>query len=289
MITSIAIRKIESLVSVPLGQLAKNSFDKRRLSGDAFSKMADVALFKDGCPEPSLLELRNAQVVFLAGHNVEGFIDNYLAHCSPKILIVGDGDRDWSNFEFPELRKIKRIFIQNWLEPNDSKFICLPIGIENRKYGRNGMPYNFFRYYATRKKKLGIFLGPLGNTHPIRERIANLDLTGIQNLKRLKERVSSVEFAYRSSKWSHVASPRGNGHDTHRFWETLYRGSIPIITEDQWSKNLAGYGIPFETVSDWTVDELTRVAKSPNRMPLDPNLIGALWQPYWRKLINEVL
>ena len=29
-----------------------------------------------------------------------------------------------------------------------------------------------------------------------------------------------------------VACPRGNGIDTHRLWETLYMGSIPIVKKD---------------------------------------------------------
>ena len=34
----------------------------------------------------------------------------------------------------------------------------------------------------------------------------------------------------KSSKF--VLCPRGNGLDTHRLWETLYMGSIPIVKRD---------------------------------------------------------
>lgn len=285
---SVFCRQVETYASVPLGAIFSRTIDRHRLSPDGFAAMADLALFRKGWPPPKISRKLNPSVVFLANHDVETFIDSYLHVLRPKVLIVGDGDRDWRFFDFPELSFVKRVFLQNSFIPNDSRFRCLPIGIENRKYGRNGMPYNFVKFYSSRKKSSGIFLGPLGKTHPVRKNLSELDLSHIENLQRLEERISSIEFAYRSSHWSHVLAPRGNGKDTHRFWEALYRGSIPVVTDDEWSKNIASYGIPIETVSEWTTREIERIAASPRFRPRPPLTIPALWKRFWTDQIKEV-
>jgi hypothetical protein len=283
------LRKIETLAAVGIGYLLRNSIDRKRLSPDGFAALADVALFREKWPAPGIRELKTAKVVFLANHDVEGFIERYSSICKPKVLIVGDGDRDWKSFEFPELAGVRRVFLQNSYIANDQKFRCLPIGIENRKYGRNGMPYNFLDFYIRRRKLQGVFFGPLGETHPIRQVISKLDLEHIRNLHRLRDRISSVEFALESSRWTHVLAPRGNGKDTHRFWETLYRGSIPVVESDEWSMNISSYGIPMETVSRWTSEEIQEIAERPKTLPVDPKLIPALWRDYWKKSIREAI
>lgn len=285
---SIFSRKLESLASIPIGTIFSKTVDKRRLSGDSFASLADLALFRNLSPSPKPRNAREASVVFIANHDVERFIEEYVPIIRPKVLIIGDGDRDWSTFEFPELAFVKRIFLQNSSIPNDYRFRCLPIGIENRKYGRNGMPYNFLQRYSKRIKSVGIFMGPLGRTHPVREQLVSLDFSLISNFERIDERISSIEFAAKSSRWSHTLAPRGNGKDTHRFWETLYRGSIPVVTEDQWSKNITSYGIPLETVTQWTASEIARVANSPTVMPRLPDSIPALWKSFWIEQIKEV-
>jgi hypothetical protein len=282
-------RKIETLAAVGIGYLFRHSIDRSRLSPDGFADLADVALFRDKWPTPDIKEIKAAKVVFLANHDVEGFIELYSSICKPKVLIVGDGDRDWRSFDFPKLSSLRRVFLQNSYIESDSKFRCLPIGIENRKYGRNGMPYNFLDFYIRRRKINGVFLGPLGETHPIRKLISELDLKHIRNVHKLSDRLSSLEFALESSKWTHVVAPRGNGKDTHRFWETLYRGSVPVVESDEWSMNISRYGIPMETVKRWTREEIQEIAESPKTQPVDPKSIPALWRDYWQESIREAL
>lgn len=46
-----------------------------------------------------------------------------------------------------------------------------------------------------------------------------------------------------------VLCPRGNGIDTHRLWETLYMGSIPIVKRD--SAHAGWTDLPILFVDDW--------------------------------------
>ena len=53
-----------------------------------------------------------------------------------------------------------------------------------------------------------------------------------------------------------VACPPGNGPDTHRFWEALYLGAVPIILEEH--KVDAFKDWPHITVPNWNFLEFIK-------------------------------
>jgi hypothetical protein len=55
-----------------------------------------------------------------------------------------------------------------------------------------------------------------------------------------------------------VISPRGNGLDTHRLWEALYLGSLPIVKTS--SLDLLYQNLPVLIVQEWeqVTEELLR-------------------------------
>jgi hypothetical protein len=88
--------------------------------------------------------------------------------------------------------------------------------------------------------------------------------------------------------YNFVAAVRGNGVDTHRLWESLYRGVTPILKVDSWSSSLGAYNLPFAYVDDW---DLPSIQKLLTQAPLvfEAKKIPALWWPYWKKKINDYL
>lgn len=49
-----------------------------------------------------------------------------------------------------------------------------------------------------------------------------------------------------------VLCPRGNGRDTHRFYEALYVGAVPVVLESDYSARVAKYfGLPFVALRSW--------------------------------------
>ena len=87
----------------------------------------------------------------------------------------------------------------------------------------------------------------------------------------------------------YVAAVRGNGVDTHRHWETLYRGGIPIIVEDAWSAGIDTLNLPFLKVDAWSTDQLQGFIRKGWDLGFSPEKIPALWWPYWKKLIGSYL
>ena len=85
---------------------------------------------------------------------------------------------------------------------------------------------------------------------------------------------------------SFVVCPRGNGLDTHRLWETLYMGSIPIVKKD------IGYAdfedLPICFVNDWK--EVTRewLESEKKRMMNKEWNMDKLKISYWIDKINNM-
>lgn len=49
-----------------------------------------------------------------------------------------------------------------------------------------------------------------------------------------------------------VVCPRGNGHDTHRFYEALYVGALPVVLKSSFSARFAEfYGLPHLSLASW--------------------------------------
>ena len=84
---------------------------------------------------------------------------------------------------------------------------------------------------------------------------------------------------------SFVLCPRGNGVDTHRLWETLYMGSIPIVEQD--IAHAGWQDLPILFVTSW--DEVTeeRLLKEKERIESLTWNMEKLRIGYWIKRINS--
>ena len=90
-------------------------------------------------------------------------------------------------------------------------------------------------------------------------------------------------------QYEYVAAVRGNGVDTHRIWEALYRGSIPVVHRDAWSESLLNLGLPFELIEEWTPESLVRILEQGPRKRFMSADVESLWMPYWQNLIKSTI
>ena len=86
-----------------------------------------------------------------------------------------------------------------------------------------------------------------------------------------------------------VLCPRGNGRDTHRLWESLYLGSIPIVKIGE---------LPNQLLCDypvWTVNEWREALNPELRARARERILAAVWdvnrlrQSYWNSVIASHL
>lgn len=258
------------------------------LSGDLFADMSDY-VYKPPrfrAYERQQIPLRTAKVIFCQSENLQELFTSYYEEINASVVICGNSD-----FEFhalPEMipPSVKALFLQNSFI-SDNKFIfTLPIGIENLRWGVNGNPRLFKNQIANPNNK--ILFGPFGNTHPVRTQvIENFTGSGKYWDSLPSGRISPRKYARVARRYRLIAAVRGNGIDTHRHWESLYRGVTPVTLRDKWSESLVAIGIPFLLIDSWEEECISKLFSIPNMRNINPLEIDAIWEPYWRLLIQS--
>jgi hypothetical protein len=104
-----------------------------------------------------------------------------------------------------------------------------------------------------------------------------------------KENISPSSFAKTMEKYRYIACPRGNGVDTHRFWETLYRGSIPIVLRNSWSQSLEHFKVPMIIINTWQEAEEAIEDFEQSVRVRNPRSLDVLWIDYWQKVFKSDL
>lgn len=266
-----------------------NSNSSPYLSGDSFADLCDFQF------QPPKLRrflartpIEQAKTLFCPSHLLEEFLSVFSDRISGHVLIVGNSDRDFKSFEFSLPSSIKKVFIQN-LSLKSDLLKVLPIGIENLRLNFNGRPENFDSKYVFRQKENRISIGPFARSHPERNFVNELKKYDRSKMEVNQDRLSPQQYAEISSGFKFIACPRGNGADTHRFWETLYRGSIPVIKSSEWSHNLKVLGLPFVEIEDWNEENLYRVLEYSQADLFNPHAIKALWIPFWKDQIQNLV
>jgi hypothetical protein len=106
----------------------------------------------------------------------------------------------------------------------------LPIGISNNPV-KNPLKKDFEKIKINNNKELSMYINFQINTN-IRERkkiykiFSNKSWVKIDNPNQ-----SLFNYLKKLSKYNFILAPWGNGYDTHRFWEAIYAGSIPITRD----------------------------------------------------------
>jgi hypothetical protein len=125
---------------------------------------------------------------------------------------------------------------------------------------------------------------------------------GRDGLPRRSERVECLEkidrplcffepgFAPRYATWARqteyafVLSPAGNGPDTHRLWEALVLGCIPIVKRNFLAAFLAD--LPVLVVEDWREISATLLERSLAGLGARRFNFAKLYLEYWRRAIR---
>ncbi len=266
----------------------RNRTSDPMLSQDLFRKKSDLSVFCAGDSIPSLTQLLNSQVIYCNSDHAEEFIGNFGREIKARVLLFGNSDRDFHDFSLSIPKSVKRIYLQNNFI-SDSMFHTLPIGIENLSIAMNGRSKFFKEAYIQKQKKPVALVGPFGITHSDRKIFLEGGWEGQYNIQTQTERLSPVRYAKLSSDFQFVLCPRGNGLDTHRFWETLYRGSTPIVMTSNWATSIESLGIPLLQVDEWTPDSLMRAISEVEYKFPAPKSLPVLWWDYWRREISDSL
>ena len=98
-----------------------------------------------------------------------------------------------------------------------------------------------------------------------------------------------VNYLANLRKVNFVLCPEGNGLDTHRLWETLYMGGVPVVTASMYLNSLY-YQLPIVILDSW--DGLLNSSKLEEKwhavqeLEWDESLLS---QRYWLSEISKDL
>jgi hypothetical protein len=95
-----------------------------------------------------------------------------------------------------------------------------------------------------------------------------------------------IKYLREIRRYGFVICPRGNGKDTHRLFETLAMGSVPVLLEEDVPSWLARSGdLPFISLKNW--NELNQLKLANHFDSLDKVNIEKLKTDYWASLIRD--
>lgn len=280
-----SIPEIQFLIRRRITQLvSKNGKSYPYLSGDFFSQIADYAV-PSNLEEINIVELLKARVLFIPSHFVDYILSSFKHQLKCEILIAGNSDFEFRKTDLELPRSVKKAFLQNSFISDDKTIFTLPIGIENLKLARNGFK-STMKKVSWLDKMDRILIGPFSPTSSERSEVLEFFLQEKGPWDVMEVHLPPYEYPKLQSKYKFVLCPGGNGIDTHRVWETIYRGSLPIVLDNSWSRSLvkkfplvlAGNLLGAQEMQDILAQE-----KSRNSMDI-PNVAFA---DYWLNLFGK--
>lgn len=263
----------------------KNRTNAPLLSGDSFASLCDLVL-KDKI-QIELLDLQEIarKRVFCRSDLVPFLLNKMKNKVKTSLIIAGNSDFDFEVSPDALLTCFDQAFLQNSMISDNKRIFTLPIGVENIRYGMNGLPKYLNPTSDWNARIPKILVGPFSPTHPDRQQL--IEVARNSEFCELLESVNITPAHYSElvNRYRYVACPRGNGIDTHRFWETLYRGAIPVVKRSAWSSSLNILEIPFLEVETWNELEFTRVVRKES-LGFLPSLIPSLWLGSWKEKVS---
>jgi hypothetical protein len=269
--------------------LLRNFNSSPYLSGDLFADNADYVHnpTKFRYNRSWFRDLKDAQVIFCPSGDLEDFFLEFGSSIRAKVILAGNGDFDFVSVPNSIPTSVRHLFLQNSFVSDGKTISTLPIGIENIRYGVNGFPKDM-KPIGGLPKKNKVLVGPFGLTHDDRIKAFSNFKFANNNLDVAVERLKPKEFSALMQGYNYVAAIRGNGVDTHRLWESLYRGVTPILKYDDWSRSLGLYNLPIAYVNDWDVHSIQTILNVQPQF-IEPKKLPALWWPYWKMRISDFL
>lgn len=264
--------------------LVRSRISTPYLSQAFFQSICDMTFTLDDIKQNSYVNaMSRSRVIYIRANELIESLSIIGPHIKNKIVVSGGADTEFHK-DYSEFRYAKRLFLQNSFISDNKKIVSIPIGIENYSLALNGFP----RYLKTQSSAptSKVLVGPFSPTHPERQTLLD-SLDGPEMIEKMTTVMAPRDYAKLARNYIAVACPRGNGEDTHRVWETLYRNITPIVRKTLWADGIKQLEIPLVTVSAWNKGDLAEAILQSHLNPINSKNIPALWSKYWTDRITQ--
>ncbi len=262
------------------------------INGNRLSDIADFVI------DPNHLEINFPLVKDAIIYCKTDYLDNlfsYIQHSQSKyILITHMSDKAINLDRFSKKSDcVKKWFAENAVYDHPD-LIPVPLGLENHRSPCKGystdhewlvdnverlrrLPKSFSAYcnWNSHSDKR------LRNAGRTARKMALEQLGMSVGLKvRIDHKLPFPEYCEEMTSYKFVACPRGCGVDTHRLWEALYIGCVPIVIKHRIYRD---YTLPIIQVKDWTEVTLNKL-KTTLQSQFDYTMMD---MKYWENRITE--
>ena len=218
------------------------------ISGDTFRKFSNHIFDETRSFSPK--KVKNNEIIFLNSELIEIFFSIHDPKITSKyILISHNSDKSPSREELNLISEnVIHWFVQNLEINNNSRISFLPIGLENKRWLKNGIFRNTTD--SDFKSKLVLSSFNVYNNYSVRKMV--LDIANTNKNIENKKFSNSKKYFKELKQYKFILCPPGNGPDTHRIWESLMYKTFPIFELNSFTNNLKNLGVPALYLNSWS-------------------------------------
>ena len=222
-------------------------------SGDTFRKFSDHIFDETKKLNPK--KVKDDDIVFLSTDLKDIFFEQFHNQINAKYFLIthnSDLPIELSDLNYID-EKIKHWFAMKLNVEMNKNISPLPAGFENLRYLSNGIVSNFIKTYklSSNLKKSNNILCSFKEGTNKGERVPLLKIAKTHNLIDVKNFTDNKEYLRCLSQYKFNLCPDGNYFESHRLWETLFFGGIPILKKNTVNLNFINIGIPAVLLEDW--------------------------------------
>jgi hypothetical protein len=203
-----------------------------------------------------------------------------------KTLITHNSDIN-VRFENKTYVKADKWFAQN----GDCEAVtAVPLGVENERFGKWDMIQELRSEPYTKSTHIYLNIHPASNPtqrYACMDKASQLGLVNDFQLSTDNYKADTERYFRRLRDSYFVLCPEGAGIDTHRAFEALYMGAIPVVTQSKVTIKLSQY-FPLVILKEWKDLEPTLLTEDFYHEMWDlPGMRDNLdFETYWNKIIK---
>lgn len=257
------------------------------ITGDGFRAACDFILDEE-FPQLPIERISGGSSIFVGTHFLELFFFVYRPAIQGKyVLVTHNSDHPAPGLCAALLEDEKLIawFAENVEDMVHPKLIPIPIGLENR-YNPNGRDLSFIGEmrdrFARSERPYLLYMNFLPREKSDRAHV--FDLFKDAPYCKVSSGAAYIDYLADMGRSQFVLSPRGNGVDCLRTWESLCMGSIPVVKKSacDWMYQ----DLPVLLVDRWEDLNEEFLLRSLQEIRQKEIRIEKLFLPYWLNLIE---
>tara|TARA_R100000278_G_C5472318_1_gene164922 strand:+ start:356 stop:1183 length:828 start_codon:yes stop_codon:yes gene_type:complete len=220
------------------------------ISGEQFQSLADISftseytsLIKEQMQSRPLdihfindfnvNDIKGKNKIFIYTHFIDDFLDKFFDHLDDNTIIIthnSDNHITSKYKKFLDSPKIKKWYCQN-RDFKHKKLHTIPIGIANSQWDHGNQ--KLIKTVRNENRSKDILVYKQFNIGTCRSAREECDRITTANGIKMFPYKSHYDYWASVARSAFIISPRGNGIDCHRIWESLYLKTVPVLIDHE--------------------------------------------------------